>query len=144
MRDARQNKKADPFYDGERLVPAAAECAPDTRIFKEHVARYQFAKRFSRGKVLDVACGTGYGTRILASSKASHVIGVDRNPDAIAYAGSCYAGKKVRFKVMDAGRLEFGAESFDTVVSFETIEHIKKEKGSESLTSKLFKSDSFS
>ena len=89
-----------------------------------HVARYEFAGTMAAGKrVLDVACGTGYGVHMLAARGASHAIGVDVDPTVIADARSRYKHPNVDFEVADAGQLSF-EEQFDMIVSFETIEHV--------------------
>ncbi|MFM7116190.1 MAG: class I SAM-dependent methyltransferase, partial [Planctomycetota bacterium] len=53
-----------------------------------HLARYRFASSYVSGKdVVDIACGTGYGTRLLCESgKAKSVLGIDIDDAAIAYA----------------------------------------------------------
>ncbi|MBI1978615.1 MAG: class I SAM-dependent methyltransferase [Candidatus Aenigmarchaeota archaeon] len=95
----------------------------DSQNFEQHLKRYVFASKFVKNKrVLDVACGTGYGTEYLAKHKAKEVIGVDNSKDAIAYSKGKYSGK---FLVMDATKMQFKDNYFDVVVSFETIEHIK-------------------
>lgn len=96
-------------FSDERLVPEEAVEAS----LQEHVARYRFAKDRVRGRILDVACGTGYGTAMLGA------VGVDLSLDALRYARRHPA----RYVAADAGRLPFGRE-FDAVVSFETIEHV--------------------
>ena len=56
-------------YTGERVIPEEEFCGPKTNIYKEHVARYQFASKYTKSKkVLDVACGSGYGSEILSES----------------------------------------------------------------------------
>jgi hypothetical protein len=65
-------------------------------IRPDHIARYRFAKDYVSGRVLDAACGCGYGSKLLME-KASSVVGIDEAP---------WTGK------------------FETVVSLETIEHI--------------------
>lgn len=94
----------------ERLVPDDAVEAS----LQEHLARYRFARERLRGRVLDVACGTGYGTALLGA------VGVDLSRASLAYAAKRYPAKYV---AADAQRLPFGRE-FDTVVSFETLEHV--------------------
>jgi SAM-dependent methyltransferase len=96
-------------FDEERLVPEEAVEAS----LQEHLARYRFAKERSRGRILDVACGTGYGTAMLGA------VGVDLSLEALRYARRHPA----RYVAADAARLPFG-RVFDTVVSFETIEHV--------------------
>ena len=94
-------------------------------VIAEHVGRYRFAAGAVGGKrVLDVACGSGYGCAILAET-AAEVVGVDISPDAVAHAAARYAGlPNVRFACGDARRVPLPDGRFDVVTSFETIEHL--------------------
>lgn len=74
--------------------------------------------------MLDAACGVGYGAAYLAEG-ARQVVGVDVDQDSIAYARARYALPNVRFEVMDVHQLDVPDASFDTVCSFETIEHVR-------------------
>jgi SAM-dependent methyltransferase len=104
----------------ERIVPDETEPG----IVAIHLKRYAFAEPWCRGKdVLDVACGVGYGSARLAKT-AAHVVGGDLSEDAIAYAQRRYGAANVEFRVLDAAALPFPPGSFDTVCSFETIEHL--------------------
>ncbi len=107
-------------FTGERFTP---ECVRE--IWYEHWHRYAFALPLVRGKrVLDAACGEGYGSNLLASA-AVQVTGVDISPEAVAHARARYAGKSnLSFCVGDASVLDFPDRSFDVVVSFETLEHL--------------------
>jgi len=104
---------------GERQV------APNVDgIRRDHVARYEFAlTQIEAGsKVLDLACGVGYGSDILA--KAGHTVtGIDVDGEAIAYAKEHYAGNGAEFIQASAENIEL--TDYDVVVCFETIEHIK-------------------
>jgi 2-polyprenyl-3-methyl-5-hydroxy-6-metoxy-1,4-benzoquinol methylase len=93
-----------------------------------HIARYSFAKELCAGKrVLDAACGEGYGSRLLADWGASEVVGVDISAEAIASAQQHFASDNVKFIQNDAETLprHFEPRSFDLIVSFETIEHVQ-------------------
>jgi SAM-dependent methyltransferase len=91
----------------------------------EHRSRYRFAERFVAGKsVLDIACGTGFGTDMLARMGATHVTGCDAFPSAVLEARREFRSKEIRFVAADGTRLPFANASFDAVVSFETLEHI--------------------
>ncbi len=97
------------------------------RIRADHVARYEFATRHipEGARVLDIACGVGYGSWLLAERTAcASVVGMDINPEAIAYARTHYAHAKAEFSEGDCTATGLAAQSFDVVVSFETIEHI--------------------
>ena len=89
-----------------------------------HLARYHFAAPFCAGKkILDVACGGGYGTSLL-SKTAIEACGVDIDEETVAYAIKHFESANARFQAGDATQLPFGDSCFDTVVSFETIEHM--------------------
>ncbi len=104
----------------ERIVPDETEPG----VVAIHLKRYAFAEPWCRGKeVLDLACGTGYGSAYLAAT-ARRVVGGDLSEDAIAYARRRYARPNVEFAVVDAADLPFEDGSFDAVCSFETIEHL--------------------
>ena len=107
-------------FTGERFVPGIAG-----EIAHEHWHRYAFARRWIEGKrVLDVACGEGYGSTLL-SQAAAQVVGVDIAEDAIAHARAAYAAHpSLRFEHGSATALPLADASVDVVVSFETIEHL--------------------
>jgi SAM-dependent methyltransferase len=103
---------------GEHYVPQIGG-----EIELEHVHRYLWAEQFSRGKrVLDIACGEGYGSEILAHS-AAHVIGVDLSEDAVVHASRKYRRKNLEFLVGACDKIPVPDDGIDIVVSFETIEH---------------------
>ncbi len=107
---------------GERQVAPTLD-----GIRRDHVARYEFAaRRLPAGsRVIDFACGVGYGTRVLAD--AGHPAhGKDIDAEAIAYANEHYRH--------DGGRTDFSIENgnapgelgdFDAAVCFETVEHLE-------------------
>ena len=111
----------------ERLIPAELDPTDVTgaETYRLHLERYEFAARFvSGGRVLDCACGVGYGSDLLskAGSAEQVVMGVDIDPAAVAYADANYRAERVSFTCADG--TQFAAEPFDTIVSFETIEHV--------------------
>lgn len=105
--------------DGERQV---APLFKDIR--RDHTARYQWATRVlgDGARVLDLACGVGYGSWLLAAT-GHEVLGLDRDPEAIAYARTHYPHRRARFEVADASALGTLPE-LDAAVCFETIEHV--------------------
>ena len=97
---------------------------PGSPWWTEHVARYRFAAGRARGgRVLDVACGTGYGLDHLAPT-ARLVAGVDIHETTARSARRYSRAPNVRTTVADARSLPFLDETFDLVVSFETLEHL--------------------
>ncbi len=109
-------------FTGVRVIPGAT---PE-RVYNDHIARYEFASKFVLNKkVLDIACGTGYGSEYLKLKGAREVIGVDNSEDALLYARKHYTGDNLMFINGDVTKLDFDNDTFDMVVSFETIEHLK-------------------
>ena len=107
-------------WDGERYIPGMS-----TEIELEHMHRYVLARKLAVGRrVLDIACGEGYGSFALADVAAT-VIGVDISEDAVRHARSVYDGQalNIEFKVGSAADIPLPDASVDLVVSFETIEH---------------------
>src|SRR5450759_2589348 len=94
----------------------------------EHSVRYSLVREQSRGKrILDVACGQGFGSYLMAKWGATQVVGVDVAPDAIKAARSLFRHKKVRYVLGDATKLDqvlAKERPFDLIVCFETIEHV--------------------
>lgn len=111
-------------FTGERFTP---ECVRE--IWYEHFHRYVFARGLVTGrKVLDAACGEGYGSALLATEALS-VTGVDLSAEAIRHAQSRYVAGNLEFVAGDCVQLPFEDAEFDTVVSFETLEHLEDHHG---------------
>jgi len=111
----------------ERII-IGGEALPEVQ--REHLARYKYATTMVKGlDVLDLACGTGYGSMLLASAGAKSVIGIDRSDDAITYASTNYVAKNLKYRRGDAQRVELSDGCMDAVVSFETIEHLPDDVG---------------
>jgi len=91
--------------------------------FLYHLEVYRFAQQFAAGKeVLDVGCGTGYGTALLREV-ARAATGIDISAQALRWARKRYPG--VTFLSMNAEALEFADGSFDFVFSSENFEHLR-------------------
>lgn len=96
-----------------------------------HLRRYEFAAKFVASKrVVDAACGTGYGSALLRTcGGASEVVGVDIDARAVDYATRRFAGPNLRFVHASATSTGLPSESFDAAVSFETVEHVRDARG---------------
>jgi SAM-dependent methyltransferase len=104
---------------GERTLPDVPE---ENYWFRRHLAVYEWiAARVEGRRVVDMACGEGYGSDVLAASAAS-VVGVDANPDAHEHARLRYVRPNLRF---ERDLVESFAEPCDAVVFLQTIEHVQ-------------------
>lgn len=109
-------------FTGERYVPSETG-----QIKYEHIHRYALASSLVAGKsVLDIACGEGYGSAILAQQAAS-VVGVDIDPATVALAQRHYqAITNLSFREGSCDAMGLSDHSVEVVVSFETLEHHDK------------------
>ena len=97
-----------------------------------HMIRYHWSSDYIRpgDRVLDAACGLGYGTHLVAhQTMASEVLGIDASEWAIDYARLSFSSVNDRVSFVD-GMLpacleEFPEASFDVILSFETLEHVE-------------------
>lgn len=104
---------------GERLIP---EAYAGSLVLAEHLARYRLAARLAHGRrVLDAACGEGYGSAMLAAAGAVSVVGIDIDAATVAHARDAHG---IDAREGDVSRLPFDDRTLDLVVSFETIEHV--------------------
>ncbi len=103
---------------GERTLPDV----PDENYwYRRHLAVYEWlAARVAGARVVDLACGEGYGSDVLAGA-AAEVIGVDANPEAHEHARLRYRRPNLRF---ERTLVETWAEPADAIVFLQTIEHI--------------------
>lgn len=112
---------------GERMIPKNMKILNGSLL--EHVARYYFSTPYVHGRVLDIACGTGYGGQMVAKDRKhviEEIIGVDINEDTLKYAKQHYYHPLLKFIKGDASdpMLPQKLGTFDTILSFETIEHV--------------------
>ncbi|OGG98516.1 hypothetical protein A3E04_02720 [Candidatus Kuenenbacteria bacterium RIFCSPHIGHO2_12_FULL_42_14] len=113
-------------YTGERVLAGGDDNEP-REIVAEHLARYRFVIPFIKDKkVLDIACGTGYGSELMAAGGAKIVVGGDIDGETIKLARANYQKENLSFEKVNAMAMPFGDGSFEAVVSFETIEHLDK------------------
>ncbi len=117
----------------ERIIPDFVESNDITG--KEslilHIERYEFASKYVKpGRLLDIACGVGYGTSLLLQKRndITEAVGVDISVEAIEYAKRNYQDKRIFFQVKDALTFE-DKKGFDSIVCIETLEHIYNPDG---------------
>jgi 2-polyprenyl-3-methyl-5-hydroxy-6-metoxy-1,4-benzoquinol methylase len=106
---------------GERTLP---DVPAENYWYRRHLAVYEWiGARVIGQRVLDMACGEGYGSEVLARG-ASSVVGVDANPEAFEHARLRYARQSLSF---ERGLVETYGEpgTFDAVVFLQTIEHVQ-------------------
>jgi SAM-dependent methyltransferase len=105
---------------GERTLPDVPE---ENYWYRRHLVVYEWiAARVGGRKVVDLACGEGYGTATLAKTAIS-VVGVDANPEAFEHARLKYTdGERVRF---ERDMIETWSGDVDCVVFLQTIEHVQ-------------------
>jgi len=97
----------------------------DEVLHREHIDRYEFFKSAFKGQVLDIACGIGYGSKLITSlDKVESYSGKDVDQEAINIAKSRYATEKAKFTIGDITNINEEDSSIDTMISFETLEHL--------------------
>ena len=104
---------------GERTLPDVPE---ENYWFRRHLAVYEWiAARVRELRVIDMACGEGYGSDVLAGT-AAEVVGVDANPEAHGHARLRYRRGNLRF---ERDLVEVFSAPADAVVFLQTIEHLQ-------------------
>jgi len=104
---------------GERTLP---DVPAENYWFRRHLVVYEWiAERCGGLDAVDLACGEGYGTEVLAR-RAARVVGVDANPEAHEHAKAKYSRPGVRF---ERAPIEGFRERCDAVVFLQTIEHVE-------------------
>lgn len=115
----------------ERIYPNEMDMGDvhDRDSLEIHEARYHFAAKHLAGEqILDMACGCGFGTALMASLHPQREFtGVDIDPEAIAYAKQHYSAPNLRYVCADA--MTFASGTYGTIVSLETIEHFPDPRG---------------
>ncbi len=104
---------------GERTLP---DVPAENYWFRRHLVVYEWiAARVSGLRVIDMACGEGYGSDVLARA-AAQVVGVDANPEAHEHARLRYRRPNLRF---ERDLVETFSTPADAVVFLQTIEHLQ-------------------
>ena len=113
---------------GERLVICDWSKARESGDFiaLAHIQRYEWVLPRVEGlECLDAGCGSGYGANFLAAHGVKCVIGVDVSKNAIRHAHIKYRLDSLDFEIMDVRRLALRDDCFETVISFDVMEHMK-------------------
>jgi SAM-dependent methyltransferase len=111
----------------ERIVPGTKEW---DSFYANHICRYQFAKdkieSWNAVKILDAACGVGYGSSFLAQNSSLNITAIDRSNEALDIASRLFTYENTNFIEDDchtfANTSSLGP--FDAIISFETLEHL--------------------
>ncbi len=104
---------------GERTLP---DVPAENYWYRRHEAVYEWvAERVMGRRVVDLACGEGYGTKVLGRTARS-VVGVDANPEAFAHARAKYTSRTTRF---ERDLIDTWQGDVDCVVFLQTIEHVE-------------------
>jgi SAM-dependent methyltransferase len=104
---------------GERTLPDVPE---ENYWYRRHLVVYEWIAARTHGRrIVDLACGEGYGSGVLGRTAAS-VVGVDGNPEAFEHARLKYSSETVRF---ERGLVETWQGDVDCVVFLQTIEHVQ-------------------
>jgi len=96
----------------------------DNVIFQRHLVAYETARQYVSGSLLEVGSGEGYGISILIP-ECSHYTAVDKFPPSHKLKN---LGNNLKFQQMKVPPLNFENESFDSLVSFQVIEHIEQDE----------------
>ena len=107
---------------GERTLPDVPE---ENYWYQRHLVVYRWiAERCAGQRVVDMACGEGYGAAVLAGT-AADVVGVDANPEAFEHARLRYRTRNLQFERALVEEFEDGAP-YEAIVFLQTIEHVHR------------------
>ena len=110
-----------PLHTAERV---SHDDVATSYILYQHLAVYEYAQQFVKDRVvMDLGCGEGYGTALLAKT-AKKAVGVDYSSQAIAKARQNYKYDNIEFICSRVDRLKIESETFDVITAFQLIEHL--------------------
>jgi 2-polyprenyl-3-methyl-5-hydroxy-6-metoxy-1,4-benzoquinol methylase len=115
-------------FNAERAIPKKMrETVVLRNTLADHLRRYRLARRYVAGRrVLDAACGAGYGAAMLRRAGGRLVVGIDYKLEVLHYARHNYSEPGVCFVQADLDRFDWPMGAFEAVVSLETIEHLRE------------------
>lgn len=92
-------------------------------LIRRHIERYALVRQYAFGRVIDAACGVGYGTYLVSKNPdVEEIVGVDCDKETIKFAKENYEGGKISFECKTFDQMD---EEFDVMLSLETIEHLE-------------------
>ena len=109
----------------DKAIPSANQLAFHYEIATEYLK--------PNSRVLDLACGAGFGTRILSKtidsfdelpSEKSQLIAGDLNPSTLQYSKNQNQDLEVNWQILDATDISLPDSSIDFFTCFETLEHV--------------------
>lgn len=111
---------------GERIIPEKIESTEEYLIYLKQLFVYEFVKNLlpKDGYILELGCGEGYGTSLL-SKYVKRIVGLDVDKKTISNALNKYGSKNCSFQLYNGLKIPYEDNTFDGVVSFQVIEHIK-------------------
>lgn len=121
--------------DSQDIIPDEliyiTEWEGSPQVVHRHLGRYtsmMLTIPRIRGRWVDCACGSGYGSSLLAAMGAEQVTGVDRDPGALAYAHANFRSPRVSFIRREIQKaLHWLPGKLDGVACIETLEHLSRE-----------------
>ncbi len=122
MRALIENQRERWLVRDERMVPGESDALTE----QTHRQRYEYVAPLASGcRVIDIGCGVGYGTQMLASAGARSVLAIDRSPHALTYAAHHYDHPAIRWHESDFFAHEWNRDSADLIVCLEVFEHVE-------------------
>lgn len=115
-------------YTGERIIPAYEENAAQGNVDIHDLMYREFLVTAGDKDVLDIACGCGMGTKMIAE-RAVRVHGYDIDSESIEFAKKYYNAENIKYDVGDICKISEPDASFDSVISVETFEHVENLEG---------------
>lgn len=105
------------------MTKEALEAMEIDILNRRHVERYAMVRQWCKGRVIDVACGCGYGTYLLSKNPdVELIVGYDQSEEAITHAKREFKNRNLIFETKSISSVQFRA---DVLISLETVEHLK-------------------